>query len=107
MTTMVREVAERLGPVKELQKNSSGSEEGVALRRLGSGDLVIAAKAALALATCDISLLTAKRVVERVIDEGEETMILPMVSARQDLSRALAAAGIDVVFSSDVGSCQH
>ncbi|GGC24739.1 hypothetical protein GCM10011363_46480 [Marivita lacus] len=95
-----------LGPVQEVEKNFSGSDESVALRRLGTREQVIATKAALALATCGIPLLTAKRAVEHVIDEGEETLILPMVSTRQDLSRVLAAAGIDVVFGYDVGSCQ-
>lgn len=105
--TNFREIAKTLGPVRDVPKNTAGSQEHVVLRRLGHEAPVVAAKAALALARCGISLLEAKRAVEAVLDEGEETLILPMVSTRPDLSQDLATAGINVVFRSAVGSCQH
>lgn len=107
MTATVRELAERLGPVHDVVQSNSGSREIVTLRPLRSDGYVIATKATLALARCGVSLLAAKRAIKRVIDEGEETLILPMVSAQHDLSKTLAAAGIDVVYDSGVGSCQR
>lgn len=107
MTTAARELAERLGTVHEVSQNTSGSQELVTLRPLRSDGSVIATKATLALAQCGVSLLAAKRAIERVIDEGEETLILPLVSAQHDLSQTLAATGIGVVYDPDVGSCQR
>ncbi|EAQ04634.1 hypothetical protein OB2597_05110 [Pseudooceanicola batsensis HTCC2597] len=102
----VREIAEKLGPVHEVKRHTSGSQEVVVLRPSRAGEPIKAIVAALALARCGTSLPAAKRAIERVVDAGDATVILPTVFARHDLARALASTGIDVAFSSEVGSCQ-
>ncbi len=103
----VREIAERLGPVREVQRHTFGSQEVVSLRPSGARKQMNTITAALALTQCGISLLRAKQTIERVIDEGEERLLLPLVSTRQELSQSLAAAGVSVTFGADVGSCQR
>ena len=91
----LREVAGRLGPVQDVSRNQSGSKEHLVLHAAGNETQVIAAKAALALAECGISLLKAKRAIEAILDEGEATLILPKVASKQKLASELRAAGIN------------
>ena len=72
-----------------------GSKEHLVLHATGSEAPVIAAKAALLLAECGISLLKAKRAIEAVLEDGEATLILPKVGSKQELASELRAAGID------------
>ncbi len=87
-------VLERLGPVRAVSQNASGSKELVVLLR--SDDTEIHAIAATRiLASCGVSLLKAKRTIEAVIENGRADLVLPKVEAVDILKTMLIDTGID------------
>jgi hypothetical protein len=94
MDPTLRERLQRLGPVRTLDVVPEGAPEVFTLRDEAEGRGLLTVRAALALARRGLSLLEAKRVIERLLDEGEVTVRLPRVESRDVLARELSGAGI-------------
>ena len=86
----------RLGPVREIDRASSGSPEDVMLKPLDGLADVLVITAARALAYRGASLLRSKRALETMIGEGKAILSLPTVESRVALVADLAAAGVMV-----------
>lgn len=94
MKSSLKALAERLGPVQDVPRNQSGSRESVVIDR-ASGDAAInVPAAALELAKTGISLLKSKRSLERLLEGHNVPLLLPKVSDRIGLERALMDAGV-------------
>ena len=79
---------------------TSGSPEEIVLKRGRSSPDVIAAT--LALARRGTTMLRAKRAVEKVLEEGDAVIDLPMVENQKVLTDDLETAGMAVTFRSVV-----
>ena len=93
-TPSLRELAARLGPVRDVARHEAGAPRPVTLRAAGDPDRVAVIKASRALARCGVSLLAAKRSVEAMLERGEAALTLPRVASEEELGRELRAAGI-------------
>ncbi len=95
--------AERLaqqGRVQAISRVTSGSPEEIVLTRGRSSPDVIAAT--LAMVRRGTTMLKAKRAVEKVLEEGDAVIDLPMVEDQKALTDDLETAGMAVIFRSAV-----
>ena len=97
----LKEEFARLGPIRAVDRVSSGSPADVMLRRSDSGQPLKSVMAILALARRGISLLRAKRAIECMLDTGEVNVHLPMVEDLQTLTDELAASGVETSQTTD------
>lgn len=94
MKSSLKEQLERLGPVKAVDLVSEGSPAVLTLQIDPRGKTVATVTAALSLVRRGLSMLQAKRAVERLIEEGEVTIKVPRVEDRERLARDLFGAGV-------------
>lgn len=94
MKSLLRERLERLGPVRDVDRVPHGSPDVLTFKPEPDARNILTVRAALALARRGLSLLQAKRVMEKLLDEGEVTVRVPRVESRTDLARELALTGI-------------
>ena len=90
----------RQGRVQAISRVTSGSPEEVVLKLGRNSPDVIAAT--LALARRGITMLKAKRAIEKVLEAGDAVIDLPMVEDQKALADDLEAAGLAVTFRSVV-----
>ena len=94
-SSSLREVFGRLGPIRAVDRNASGSRELAVLLPVKDRDLNVIA-AVRALAACGPSLLQAKRAVEDLIGNGRRELVLQRVASKNSLRHSLREAGIDL-----------
>lgn len=94
MHSSLRERFARLGPVRAVDRVSSGSPAVLVLRIPPAGNMPRTVDAALALARRGHSLLRAKRATEDLVARGRAFVHLPMVEDVVALIDELAGAGI-------------
>jgi hypothetical protein len=90
-----RERLERLGPVRDVDRVSSGSPAIVAIRPADGPASVGPVRATQILARRGASLSRAKRAVEEMLDRGRAVVRLPLVEDLAALVADLAAAGVE------------
>lgn len=83
----------RLGPVRDVGRNLSGSAETVLLDRRDGGGEPRVIDATLALARRGATMLSAKRAVEAALAGGTAVLVLAVVEDRAALAAELRAAG--------------
>jgi hypothetical protein len=93
---------ERLGPVRDVGRNLSGSPATVTLKVADTLARTNAVVAALALARNGASLASAKAVAERAVEHGEAAIDLTLIENRATLAAELQAAGFTAVFDGAV-----
>ena len=86
----------RLGPIRDIDRVSSGSPETLILRPADGLAKVKTIAAIEALARRGMTLLRAKRAVEAMVENGEAVAQASTVESRTALARELKAAGIEV-----------
>lgn len=84
----------QLGPVRVVDLVSEGSPAVLTLQIDPGGKSVATVAAALSLVRRGLSMLQAKRAMERLIEEGEVTIKVPRVEDRELLARDLVGAGV-------------
>ena len=94
MKSSLRERLERLGPVRDVDRVPHGSPDVLTFKLEPDVRNIRTVRAALALARRGLSLLQAKRAVEKLLDDGEVTVRIPCVESRTELARELALTGI-------------
>ena len=94
MNASLRERFERLGPVRTVDRVSSGLPFDLILTPVPDRAFVGTVIAALALARRGMTLLGAKRALEEMQASGSALVVVPTVEDVTALSRALDAAGI-------------
>ena len=92
MRSKLKERFERLGPVRDVDRVSSGSPEALVLRP--ASDPVNVPAAALALTRRGVTMLKAKRALEAMLSEGEALLHVPQVESVRALGKELKAAGV-------------
>ena len=85
----------RLGRVRDVDREHSGSAVDFALRRDQSE--IDPVSASLAIAKRELSLLRAKRAIELVLKSGEARVRLPVVSSARAVIKELRKSGIQAV----------
>lgn len=94
MKSSLREQLGRLGPVRAVDLVSEGSPAVLTLQIDPTGKSVATVTAAVSLVRRGLSMLQAKRTVERLIEAGEVTIKVPRVEDREQLARDLVEAGV-------------
>ena len=94
MKSSLKERLERLGPVKVVDLVPEGSPDVLTLRPDPARQSVGTVVAALALVRRGLSMLQAKRAMEKMMEDGEVTLRVPRVESRTELARELAQAGV-------------
>ncbi|WP_267420826.1 helix-turn-helix domain-containing protein [Methylobacterium sp. GC_Met_2] len=89
----MKERFERLGPVQDVSRVSSGSPAVISLTTASRHEPVQVVTAALVLAARGLSLLKAKRVLEEMLAKGRAVVELPTVEDPGQLAVDLAEAG--------------
>lgn len=105
-TAMKQELKERLaplGPIRDIDRVSSGSPADVVLRPAETMASVNTIDATLALARRHMTLLDAKTAIERMVEQGEATAHVPKVEDMERLIGDLWTAGVKATAVSDVG----
>jgi DNA-binding transcriptional regulator YiaG len=90
----LRERLERLGPVRDIDRVSSGSAEDFVLSAARGPERIDVASAATSLARRGVSLLKAKRAVEAMLEGARSYIHLPTVEDAEALCTELARAGV-------------
>lgn len=85
----------RLTPVREVPRVASGSPAVLTLRPAAGRELQFVS-ASLAVAKRGLTLLEAKRAIEKVLSEGCAEIEVPVVESLQAMARDLEAAGCEV-----------
>jgi len=85
---------ERLGPIRDVDRVHSGSAVDLIIRPAKDLASIRTIDAVNALARRGMSLLQAKRAVERMIESGEASIHLSTVEGERELARELGAAGV-------------
>ena len=96
MDSSLRERFERLGPVRVVDQNTSGSPAVFLLRLEPGQDISSRVDAMLALTKRGISMLRGKRAVEALLSDRRVLVELPLVEPDQTLTAELEATGISV-----------
>ncbi|MHA7849992.1 helix-turn-helix domain-containing protein [Roseovarius sp.] len=94
----LKEVFGRLGQIRDVDRNRSGSPESLVLRPERAPSAINAIAATRTLARCGLTLLRAKRAIETVIAGDEVTLVLPNVASRDRLVEELTEAGLQPRF---------
>lgn len=84
----------RLGPIRDVDRVSSGSPATFVLRLSESEGTLRSVDATLALARCGMTMLRAKRAIENLIRKSKVFVSLPVVDDPDRLIKELRAAGI-------------
>lgn len=85
---------ERLGPIQDIDRVSSGLPETLVLRPASSLAKVKTISAIEALAKRGLTLLKAKRTIEAVVEQGESVVHVPMVENAKRFAADLLASGV-------------
>ncbi len=85
----------RLGPIRDIDRVSSGSPETLVLRPADGLAKVKTITATQALARRGMTLLKAKRAIEGMVEQGESIAHVPTVDNPAALARELRKAGVD------------
>lgn len=93
MNSSLKARLERLGPVQDVFRVSSGSPAVISLTAASGHEPVQVVNAALALAARGLSLLKAKRVLEEMLAKGRAVVELPTVENLGQLAAELTRAG--------------
>ena len=94
MDSSLRERLARLGPIRGIDRVSSGSPAAFVLRLLPGHSMPRTIDATLSLARRGLEMLPAKRAIEALVRDGRVLVDLPMVEDVAVLTDELAAAGI-------------
>ena len=94
MNSLLKEPFGRLGPIRAVDRVSSGSPAVFVLRLPAERAGVDTVDAVLALARRGMTMLAAKRAVEGLLAEGRVFAELPIIEDRRALAADLATAGI-------------
>lgn len=94
MDSLLKERFARLGPVRDVRQNLSGSRAVVVLRPDRPAAEIATIDATLALARRGATMLRAKRALEAVLERGFAVLDLPLVEDAQALRHELEQAGI-------------
>lgn len=93
----------RLAPIREVPRVPSGTPSVLTLRRAGEREVQVVS-ATLALAKRGLTLLEAKRAIEKVLSEGCAEIEVPVVDSLQSMARDLEAAGCEVEWAASLPS---
>ena len=85
---------ERLAPVRDIDRVSSGSPADLVIRPADGLAKVRTIDATMALAKRHMTMLKAKRAVEAMVETGEAIVHVPTVESAAALARDLRAAGV-------------
>ena len=94
MDSSLRERFARLGPIRAIDRVSSGSPAVFVLRLSHNGAVPKTIEAALAIARRGATMLRAKRAMEEMLATGRSFVELPMLENASVLAAELARAGI-------------
>lgn len=94
MKQELKERLARLGPIRDIDRVSSGSPVDLVIRPADGLAKVNTIETALALARRHMQLADAKAAVERMVEEGEAAVHVPMVENETALAEHLSRAGI-------------
>ena len=97
MNSSLRERFARLGPVRAVDRVTSGTPAVFMLRLGPDGDAPRSIDAMFALARCGLTTLKAKRCIETLVEDGKAFVQLPAVENLDALARDLDAAGIEAI----------
>jgi putative transcriptional regulator len=94
MSLSLKERFERLGPVEDVDRDPSGSPAAISLRlELPTGSFR-SISAVRVLAANGMSMLAAKRAIERVMEKGQVAILLPRVKDQIVLADELGGLGL-------------
>lgn len=93
MRSDLRQRLERLGPVRDVSRVTTGSPAIIAIQRTPDAGLK-AVSATTALAKRGVSLLEAKCAIEEMIAKGRAVVTLPIVEDTATLTRHMADCGV-------------
>lgn len=91
--SLLRERLERLGPVRDVDRVSSGFAFLMVIKRMTAETEFKAVSAAMTLARRGLSLAASKEAVEQLLDNGSVRIAVPTVESVTVLSRDLEACG--------------
>ena len=94
MKRELKERLERLAPIRDISRVSSGSPADLVIRPADGLAKVRTISAIEALARRGMTMLKAKRAVEAMVETGEATVSLPMVESIRALVADLRQAGV-------------
>ncbi len=97
MDLPLRERFARLGPTWGIDRVTCGSPVAIVLSLAPEREWPRTIDAMISLARRGVSMLTAKRAVEAVLEHGRTIIELPLVESEQVLLAELAKAGFDAV----------
>jgi DNA-binding transcriptional regulator YiaG len=90
----LRERLERLGPVQDIVRVSSGSSEDFLLSALPGRERIDVIAASMSIARRGVSLLKAKRTIESMLQDGQAYVHLPTVEDAAAITDELCTAGV-------------
>ncbi|MGY5801005.1 helix-turn-helix domain-containing protein [Rhizobium sp. LEGMi12c] len=96
MNSSLKERFERLGPVEDVSRGQSGSPVAISLHFDQPVKGFRSISAVRALVKGGMSMLTAKKAIERAMEKGQVTMLVPHVESQADLARELEKTGLVV-----------
>jgi putative transcriptional regulator len=94
MNSELRELFGRLGPIRAIDQNTSGSVETVHLKRPDLPAVILTISATLSLCKRGITMLKAKRAVEEMLEKGDAVVTVPFVESTEALLAELTEANI-------------
>lgn len=94
MNSSLKELFERLGPVRAIDRVRSGSAATVALRPVDGLAGLRTVSGAMALARRGLPLMVARQVMDELIEHGRAIVTLPTVEDMATLSAELSEAGM-------------
>jgi putative transcriptional regulator len=98
MDSSLRARFARLGPIRAVDRETSGSPAVIVLHLTSGAPRPRTIDPILALARRGMTMLRAKRAIEALIEKGREFVQLPVVEDVNGLTADLAKAGIDAVW---------
>ena len=98
MNSSLREVLERLGPIQDVYRHSSGSKElAVLLMREGETSKTLKTVSCMKeLVACGLSIAKARRAVETAMSGGRAELVLHKVPCREALMAEMTRTGFDL-----------
>jgi DNA-binding transcriptional regulator YiaG len=94
MSSSLKARLERLGPIRDIARVSSGSSVALVLRPARELADMKTIDATMALARRGLTLLKAKRLIEAVVEHGDAAVTVPTVESLAVLMAELDAAGV-------------